>query len=130
MVDTLALGASARKGVRVRVPPSALNTLKLNFMKIVIGLLFILVILICAILMAIMVAFKYEIKRYRTYITNKTKFVCKESPDITCTIDYIYWEDNENLWMVLNVTYPEGYTSSLLTTIGTFNYIWEEKQDE
>jgi hypothetical protein len=116
--------------VRVRVPPSALNKLKLKFMNTVIGVLFILVILICVISMTITAAVKYEIERYRNYINNRTKFVCKESPDITCTIDYIYWEDIENIRMVLNVTYPEGYTSSLLTTIGIFNYIWEEKLDE
>lgn len=130
MVDTLALGASARKGVRVRVPPSALNTLKLKFMNTVIGILFVLVMLIYGISMTITVAAKYEIERYRNYISNKTKFVCKESPDITCTIDYIYWDDIENNRMVLNVTYTAGYTSRLLTTIKVFNEIWEEKPDE
>lgn len=130
MVDTLALGASARNGVRVRVPPSVLNVLKLKFMKTVIVILFILVILICGILMTITAVIKYEIDKYRNYITNKTKFVCKESPDITCTIDYIYWDDIENNRMSINVTYPEGYTSNLLTTIEVFNDIWEEKLDE
>lgn len=130
MVDTLALGASARKGVRVRVPPSALNTLKLKVMNTPIEILFVLVILIYGISMTITAAAKYEIERYRNYINNKTKFVCKESPDITCTIDYIYWDDIENNRMVLNVTYTAGYTSSLLTTMGAFNDIWEEKKDE
>lgn len=99
-------------------------------MNIVIGILFVLVILIYGISMAITTAAKYEIERYRNYISNRTKFVCKESPDITCTIEYIYWDDIENNRMVLNVTYAAGYTSSLLTTIEAFNDIWEEKVDE
>lgn len=130
MVDTLVLGTSAREGVRVRVPPSALNTLKLKVMNTAIGILFVLVVFIYGISMTAAAAAKYEIERYRNYISNKTKFVCKESPDITCTIDYIYWDDIENNRMVLNVTYAEGYTSGLLTTMGAFNDIWEEKLDE
>lgn len=80
--------------------------------------------------MAMTTASNYEIERYRNYIKNRTKFVCKESPDITCTIEYIYWDDIENNRMVLNVTYPAGYTNSLLTTVRAFNDIWEEKVDE
>lgn len=99
-------------------------------MDTVIGMLFVLVILIYGISMTMMTATKCEIDRYRNYINNRTKFVCKESPDITCTIEYIYWDDIENNRMVLNVTYAAGYTSSLLTTIGAFNDIWEEKLDE
>lgn len=99
-------------------------------MNTVIGILFVLAILIYGISMTITTAAKYEIERYRNYISNRTKFVCKESPDITCTIDYIYWDDIENNRMVLNVTYTAGYTSSLLTTMGAFNDIWEEKLDE
>jgi hypothetical protein len=99
-------------------------------MNTVIGILFVLVMLIYGISMTITVAAKYEIERYRNYISNRTKFVCKESPDITCTIDYIYWDDIENNRMVLNVTYTAGYTSRLLTTIRVFNEIWEEKPDE
>ena len=130
MVDTLALGASARKGVRVRVPPSALNTLKLKVMNTVTGILFVLVLLILIYGITMASTAQDENDRYRNYISNRTKFVCKESPDITCTIDYIYWDDIENNRMVLNVTYTTGYTSSLLTTIGAFNDIWEEKLDE
>jgi hypothetical protein len=99
-------------------------------MNTVIGILFVLVMLIYGILMTITVAAEYEIEMYRDYINNRTKFVCKESPDITCTIDYIYWDDIENNRMVLNVTYTSGYTSNLLTTMEAFNEIWEEKQDE
>lgn len=99
-------------------------------MNTVTGILFILVILIYGISMTITVAAKSEIERYRNYISNRTRFLCKESPDITCTIDYIYWDDIENNRIVLNVTYTTGYTSSLLTTIGEFNDIWEEKLDE
>lgn len=99
-------------------------------MNTVVGILFILVIFIYGISMTISVAAKSEIEKYRNYINNRTKFVCKESPDITCTIDYIYWDDIENYRMVLNVTYTEGYTTSLLTTMGAFNNIWEEKLDE
>jgi hypothetical protein len=99
-------------------------------MNTVIGILFVLVILIYGISIAMTAAAKYEIERYRNYINNRTKFVCKESPDITCTIDYIYWDDIENNRLVLNVTYTAGYTSSLLTTIGAFNDVWEEKMDE
>jgi hypothetical protein len=99
-------------------------------MNTAIGILFVLVIFMYGISMTITAAANYEIERYRNYISNKTKFVCKESPDITCTIDYIYWDDIENNRMVLNVTYMAGYTSSLLTTMGAFNEIWEEKLDE
>ena len=88
------------------------------------------VILIYGISIAMTAAAKDEIERYRNYINNRTKFICKESPDITCTIDYIYWDDIENNRLVLNVTYAAGYTSSLLTTMGAFNDIWEEKLDE
>ena len=130
MVDTLALGASARKGVRVRVPPSALNTLKLKVMNIVTVILYVLVLAMLIYGIIITTDTNAKIDRYRNYIKNRTKFVCKESPDITCTIDYIYWGDDENNRMVLNVTYTTGYTSSLLTTMGAFNDIWEEKLDE
>lgn len=99
-------------------------------MNAVIGILFVLAILLYGILLTMTAATECEIDRYRSYISNRTKFVCKESPDITCTIDYIYWDDIEDKRMVLNVTYPAGYTSSLLTTIGAFNNIWEEKLDE
>jgi hypothetical protein len=99
-------------------------------MNTVTGILFVLVLLILIYGMTMASAAQDENDRYRNYIKNRTKFVCKESPDITCTIDYIYWDDIENNRMVLNVTYTTGYTSSLLTTIGAFNDIWEEKLDE
>ena len=93
-------------------------------------ILFILVLIILIYGMTMTTATNNKNDRYRNYINNRTKFVCKESPDITCTIDYIYWDDIENNRMVLNVTYAPGYTSSLLTTMGAFNDIWEEKLDE
>lgn len=99
-------------------------------MNTVTGILFVLVLLILIYGITMASAAQDENDRYRNYISNRTKFVCKESPDITCTIDYIYWDDIENNRMVLNVTYTTGYTSSLLTTIGAFNDIWEEKLDE
>ena len=99
-------------------------------MNTVTGILFVLVLVMLIYGMTMATAAKYENDRYRNYISNRTKFVCKESPDITCTIDYIYWDDIENNRMVLNVTYTTGYTSSLLTTMGAFNDIWEEKLDE
>ena len=99
-------------------------------MNTVTGILFVLVLLILIYGITMASAAQDENDRYRNYIKNRTKFVCKESPDITCTIDYIYWDDIENNRMVLNVTYAEGYTSGLLTTMGAFNNIWEEKLDE
>ena len=68
----------------------------------------------------------YETERFRSYIDNKTTFYCKESPEITCVIDTVNWDDILNARMQLKVTYPSGNTCSLLTTTGAFDEIWKE----
>ena len=96
-------------------------------MYIVFGILGVIVALCIISYAVLMTVVQAEMKRYSDYIHNGTIFICKESPDITCSIDYIYWDDIINSRIRLNVKYPSGSTCSLLTTTGAFDDVWEEK---
>lgn len=57
------------------------------------------------------------------YINNKTVFYYKTAPQITCTVKGFEIHGTDKI-LTLQVTYGDGNTSELITTLKAFQKLW------
>lgn len=93
-------------------------------MKDIILFSILLIFIFVNLLFIIKILIEIEKRKYDNYIINNIKFNHKDRKEIQCIIKHIHWEDKFNPRIVINVFYPSGNQTLLLTTLSEFNKLW------